>query len=77
MLALNVVSGVSSAAAGKCQADRADKLAIRLCNELVKVLRLFEQTFNRERVRPNVSGIVLIVIVLVYHFIFHVFYNRL
>ena len=30
MLALNVVSCVSSAAAGKCQADRADKLAIRL-----------------------------------------------
>ena len=51
MLALNVVSGVSSAAAGKCKANWADKLAISLCNELVKVLWLFNRTFNKERIR--------------------------
>ena len=51
MLALNVVSGVSSAAAGKCTANRADKLAISLCNELVKVLWLFNRAFNKERIR--------------------------
>ncbi len=49
MLAFNVVSGVSCAAAGKCKANRADKLAVSLCYELVKVLWLFNRTFNKER----------------------------
>ena len=51
MLAFNVVSGVSCVAAGKWKANRANKLAASLCNELVKVLWLFNRTFNKERVR--------------------------